>query len=71
MALKKAGSDSISTQPGQVLRSGGVRASSPLAVVVFDLAGVLRFFDFGGMMANFEDDNQPGLLETGEWVNEM
>jgi hypothetical protein len=35
-------------------------------VVAFDLAGVLRFFDFGGMMAFYEECNQRELLDTGD-----
>jgi hypothetical protein len=40
-------------------------------VVAFDLAGVLRFFDFGGMMAFREECDQLELLGTGDRFNEM
>ena len=74
MTLKKAGSDSISTQPGQVRRSGVVTALLALMaflVLMGFLVVALRFPVFGGILVRVKkkvDWSEDEVTATGAEV---
>lgn len=59
----RTGSDSISTHPGHVLRSGGVRGASPFSSACVSLAAALRFVPFFGGISQ--------MLDRGSWDVEI